>query len=39
MNLAFTTAAFMHHGVPIADVPVLLDDRMAIVESPQQWLF
>jgi integrase/recombinase XerD len=39
MRLTYTNAAFTHHSVPMPDVPVLLNDDMAIVEGPQRWLF
>ena len=39
MRLTYTDAAFTHHGVPIAGVPVLLSDDMVIVEGPQRWFF
>ena len=39
MRLTYTTVAFAYHGVPMADVPVLLSDGMEIVEGPQRWLF
>jgi len=39
VNLAFTNAAFRHHGVPLIGVPVLLNEDMRLVEGPQRWLF
>jgi integrase/recombinase XerD len=39
MRLTYTNAAFTHHSVPMPDVPVLLNDDMAIIERPQRWLF
>jgi len=39
MRLAYTNAAFTHHGVPMPGVPVLLSDDMVISEGPQRWVF
>jgi integrase/recombinase XerD len=39
MRLAFSNAAFTHEGVKMLEVPVILNDDMSIVETPQRWLF
>jgi site-specific recombinase XerD len=39
MRLAYTDASFRQHGVPMAGVPIVLNDEMAMVEGPQRWLF
>ena len=39
MRLTYTSAAFVHHGVPMAGVPVILNDEMRFVDGPQRWLF
>ena len=39
MRLAFSNAAFTHEGVKMPEVPVILNDDMSIVETPQRWLF
>ena len=39
MRLAYTTAAFRHHGVVMLGVPVVVNDDMTIAEGPQRWLF
>src|SRR5216684_6194294 len=39
MKLTYTNAAFTHHGVPMAGVPVVLNDDMKIAEGPQRWVF
>src|SRR5579859_6679721 len=39
MRLTYTNKAFAHHGVPMAGVPVVLNDDMRILEGPQRWLF
>jgi site-specific recombinase XerD len=39
MRLTYTNTGFAHHGVAMTDVPVLLNDDMAIAEGPQRWLF